>query len=321
MNSQKTVATTDEKEKQEVLMSVSDSKTELQVSEEKSEKEEKRSSDFVALLQAVRFPATKGPLVVTKHSTKAGALAIAVQVLAKGFFVLCLYHSLNQKLLLNFVNFGNSISNGLRNTSEELMDFLVKTLIFNLSKIPIFGETISEAANQHLSDYLTLLATSISTGTNDLLYNLYPAISLPEGIGFLTGVLASLIGILLCALVLKLFLSIAKHPFRSFPEIFSLLAIRCVVSIPIVFFTSIISIFFPIVGIALLPLETLFGMSYMFAVLFRSNNEISENHFVYVLPFIIILIFFISVLTASVEGIATGASICVRLEAFFQTLQ
>ncbi len=320
MNSSKKDFTTDEKEKQEIVMSISSSETELQVSEENSENKERGISDFMDLLQVVRFPATKGPLVVTRHSAKAGAASIAVQALVKGFFVLCLYHSLNQKLLLNFVNFGNSISTGLRNTSEELMDFLTKTLIFNLSKIPFFGETISEVANQHLLDYLTLLATGISTETNDLLYNLYPAICLPEGIGFLMGVLASLIGIVLCALVLKLFLSISRHPYKNFPEIFSLLAIRCVISIPIVFVIAILSIFFPVAGIILIPLEMLFGMSYMFSVLFRSNNKTSENNFVFVLPFIIILLLIISVITASIEGIATGASICVRLEAFFQTL-
>ncbi len=321
MNSPKAVITTEEKEKQEIATNISDSKNEIQVSEEAAESGEKELSDFAALFQVVKYPSTKGALVVERHSMKAGGLAIAVHALIKGFFVLCLYHSLNQKLLLSFVNLGNSISNGLRNTSEELMDFLVKTFIFNISKIPIFGETISKVADQYLSDYLTLLATSISTETNDLLYNLYPAISLPEAIGFLAGVLASLIGIGLCALVLKLFLTLIKHPFQSFPEIFSLLAIRCVISIPIVFVTAILSVFFPVAGIILLPLATLFGMCYMFAVLFRSNNEISENRFVYVLPFVIILMLIVSVLTASVEGIATGASICVRLEAFFQTLQ
>ncbi|MCR5237589.1 MAG: hypothetical protein K6E34_10360 [Lachnospiraceae bacterium] len=319
MNSPKSIITAEEKKN--ISTDITDSKTNPQTSEEAVTKEQKGYSDFAALFQVMRFPATKGPLVVTKHSAKAGVLAIAVQALVKGFFVLCLYHSLNQKLLLCFVTLGNTISNGLRNASAELMDFLVKTLIFNISKIPVLGETLSNMADQYLSDYLTLLATGISTKTNDLLYNLYPAVCLPEGIGFLTGVLASLIGIGLCALILKLFLAISKHPFQSFPEIFSLLSIRCVISMPIVFVAAILSIFFPIAGIVLLPLAALFGMCYMFAVLFRSNNEISENRFVYVLPFIIIVTLIISVLTASLEGIAAASTICMRLEAFSQTLQ
>ncbi|MCR5774139.1 MAG: hypothetical protein K6G42_03545 [Lachnospiraceae bacterium] len=319
MNTSKTITETEETEKKEASVEKTDTQAGLKISE--GAEEQKSTSDIMALLQVLRFPASIGPKVVTEHSTKASCIAIAVQALVKGFFVLCFYHGMNQKILRAFVNFANSISNGLRNMSEELIDLLAKTVIFNISKVPLLGEPISKVADKYLSGYLTLLATSFSTATNDILYDLYPAVSLPEGIGFLMGVLASLIGVGLSALVLKLFLVVAKHPFKSFPEIFSLLSIRSVVSIPIVFVVAILSVFLPMTGAMLLPLAALFGMSYMFSVLFNSNNRTSENRFVYVVPFIIILMLIISVLTSAIEGLATGASIYARLEAFFQTLQ
>ncbi len=319
MDTQKTLMVTDEIEKSEISTNISDSQNELQIEEETEIKE--GNSDLMDLLQVMRFPVNKGPGVVTEHSPKAWGPVIAVQALVNGFFVLCFYHSMNQKILNYFVNFGHSISNGLKNMSDELMAFLVNTVIFNVEKIPFIGESVSKAANNYLSDYLTLLATSISTETNDLLYNLYPAINLPEGIGFLMGVITSFLSVGLTALVLKLFLSISKHPFKSYPEIFSLLSVRGVVSIPIVFVISIISIFFPVVGVSLLPISMLFGMSYMLAVLFRCTDKTSQNRFVYVLPFIIILMFIILVLTVTIEGVLTGASIYVRLDAFFQTLK
>lgn len=297
-------------------MHIKDSNTAIQEVENKD-----ITIDIADLLRVIIIPASKGPDVVAKHSVKVWSIAIAVYAIVNGFFVLCFYHGINQAILRAFVDFGNSIANGLKNMSEEMMGFIVNTFLFNVAKIPFIGESISKAANNYLSDYLTLLATGISTETNDLLYNLYPAISLPEGIGFLMGIIASLICILLSALVLKLFLVVIKHQFKSFPEIFSLLAIQCVISIPIVFALAIISIFFPMVGAALLPLAMLYGMSYMFSVLFKSNNNISENRFVYVIPLVIILMLFISIIATTIEGIGAGASIYVRLDAFFQTLQ
>ncbi len=319
MSTKKTSIITEENETNELMMDTLDSKAEIKVPEEAERN--KGISDFLSLLQVMILPVSKGPAVVSEHSVKAWPFAIAVQALVKGFFVLCFYHGINQAILRAFVEFGNSISDGLKNMSEEMMGFLVNTVIFNVSKIPFIGESISKAANNYLSDYLTLLATSISTETNDLLYDLYPAVSLPEGLGFLMGIIASLIGIGLSALVLKLFIIIIRHPYQSFPEIFSLLAIQSVISIPIILVVAIISLFSPAAGAVLLPLAAMFGMSYMFSVLFKGNDQISENRFVYVFPFVIILMLLISVVATAIEGIGAGASIYVRLDAFFQSLQ
>ncbi len=319
MDTKKTPIDTEEFEGKEVD---TNSENESQILAVTGEKEEKKElSDFMALLHVVIAPVSNGPGLVSKHSAKAWCPAIILQSLMKGFFVLCFYHSLNQEILKSFVEFGNSISNGLRNMSGEMTDFIVQTVAFNISKIPFVGETISKAVSNYISDYLTLIATGVSADTNDLLYNLYPAIKMPEGIGFLMGVLSSLVWIGLSALVLKLFLAISKHPFQKFSEIFSLLSIRCIVIIPIVFVLAITSIFFPIAGAVLLPISTLYGMCYMLAVLFKSNSKNSENRFVYVLPLFIILIIIVSMLTAIIEMGAAGASIIVRLDAFMGTLQ
>ncbi len=319
MHTKDSSTSTQEVEKKDVIVDIANSQAEHLVSEDTDSK--KSVSDWADLFRVIIFPASKGPYVVAKHSARACPIAIAVYAIVKGFFVLCFYYGINQAILRAFVEFGYSIADGIKIMSEEMKRFVVNAVIFNISKIPIIGEPISQAANNYLSDYLTLLSTSISTETNDNLYNLYPAISLPEGIGFLMGITASLIGIILSALVLKLFLVIIKHPFKSFPEIFSLLAIRCVISIPIIFVIAIISIFLPMAGVVLLPLEILYGISYMFSVLFKSNNEISENRFVYTIPFVIILMLLVSVIATAIEGVGAGISIYVRLDAFFQTLQ
>ncbi len=319
MDSKKTKTANYDIEKNEITANITDSETSINEIEVIDKKEE--SFDFPALLQVIKFPSSKGPVVVLDHSIKSWCPAILLQSFIKGFFVLCFYHSMNQKLLGIFVNFGNSISKGLQNMSDELMNILVNTVIFNVSKIPFIGESISKAANNYLADYITLLATSVSTGTNDFLYDLYPAISLPEGIGFLMGIFSSLLGIGLSALVLKLFLVLSKHPFQSYPEIFSLLAIKSIITAPIIFVISILSFFFPIAGGLLLPFAMLYGMSYMISVLFKTNTIISENRIVYFLPIFIILILIVSILTVVIEGIPTCASIYVRLNAFFQTLQ
>ncbi|MCR5451242.1 MAG: hypothetical protein K6F00_01280 [Lachnospiraceae bacterium] len=307
-------------EKKEISKDIPDSKNEIQVLE-KAEKKEEGISDVKNLLRVVRYPASVGPGVVEKHSIKAWGPAIGLQALIQGFFVLCLYHSMNQRILSALVDLGHSVSKGLVNMSEEMIDFIEKTFIYNIAKIPILGESFSEAADTYLSDYLTLLSTGLSTETNNILYDLYPAINLPVGIGFLMGIVTSLLGVLLSALVIKLFVIITKHPFKSFPEIFSLLAIRSVVTIPMVFVLAILSIFFPMAGVVLMPLVSLFGMTYMFAVLFKSNNEISVNRFVYVFPLIIVLMLLVSAITSMIGGMATGASIGMRVMDFFQSLQ
>ncbi|MCR5748090.1 MAG: EI24 domain-containing protein [Lachnospiraceae bacterium] len=289
--------------------------------EKKEEDSDKSDPKPVSVLQVIRFPMSKGPAFVKQHSAKVWCPAILLHALVTGFYVLCFYHSMNQKLLRAFVDFGNSISVGLRNMSEEMARFLEETLIFNIAKIPVVGDTVSKIAGQYVSDYLTLFATSVSTETNEFLYELYPAINLPESLGFLMGLLTSLLGIILSALVLKIFLCIAKHPSRSFPEIFSLLAIRCVIRIPIVFAIAIFSIFFPVIGVAVLPIALLYGVSYMYGVLLKSTDKKSENRIIFLLPFIIIFMFMITVLMFAVEGIVTGASIYSRLSVFFQAVE
>ncbi|MCR4904253.1 MAG: hypothetical protein K6A23_15450, partial [Butyrivibrio sp.] len=150
-------------------MHIKDSNTAIQEVENKD-----ITIDIADLLRVIIIPASKGPAVVAKHSAKVWPVAIAVYAIVKGFFVLCFYHGINQAILRAFVDFGNSIANGLKNMSEEMLGFIVNTVLFNVAKIPFIGESISKAANNYLSDYLTLLATGISTETNDLLYNLYP---------------------------------------------------------------------------------------------------------------------------------------------------
>ncbi len=276
---------------------------------------------IASLLEMIKHPVGAGPDFVKNSPAAPRNIAIALHALIMGFYVLSLYHSLNQKLLRSFVDLANSLSKGLANTSEEVLNVLKGSVVFFLSKIPLLGETISGAADQYLTDNLYLLTSYLTTETNNFLNELYPAVSLPEGIGFVAGVVTTLVGIGLSALVLKLFLHIAKHPTHSFSEIFSLLAIRSVVCIPIVFVLAIVSLFLPTLGILLFPLAMIFGMSYMCAVLFHSSDKTSEDRLVYVFPFLLILLLLVSLLVFALQGAATGASIGTRLSAFSQTLQ
>ncbi len=283
--------------------------------------EQKDTVGFMSLFKILKFPASTGPVFVSKHPVKVWCTTMGVQALIMGFFALCVYHSINQAIIRTFIAIGTSVADGLNNMSKEVLELLQGSIIFYISKIPFVGESFSQAADKYLSANLTLLVSYLSSETNSFLYDLYPAVNLPEGIGFGAGVLASLIGALLTALILKMFLCIAKHPLRSFSEIFSFLAIRSVVNIPIVFVLAIIGLFFPAASIAILPLGLIFGMSYMTAVLFKSTDKRSEDRLVYVFPFIIILLMLISVITIAIEGVATGYSIYMRMSEFFQTLQ
>ncbi|MCR4924346.1 MAG: hypothetical protein K5931_10110 [Lachnospiraceae bacterium] len=288
--------------------------------ENKSAAEEKRPSDIGSLLQVVRYPVSRGPQFVTRHPAKACCLAILLYSLLSGFYVLCLYHSLNQQLIQAFVALGKSVSLGLRNMSDEVLRLLEGSIIYFISQIPVYGDSISEGAKAYFSDYLELLIAYLSSETNNFLYELYPAINLPEALGFLTGLLTAFLGILLVALILKIFLAIAKHPFRGFANIFSLLSILCLIKMPFFFIASILGLFLPNAAMAIIPLASIFGMSYMCAVLFKGSDKRSEDRLVFVFPFILIFMMIVVLIIFAAKGTATGYSIYTRLMEFYKML-
>ncbi len=315
-STEKEIITTEEcsSETKKEIITAEEGSTEVAVVEN-----ERFSSDVKSLLQLIVHPVSTGEGFVRKHSWKAWGFAMLLHAVMVGFFNLSLYHSTNQAILRGLMQIGDAVSKGLSTLSDTLIGALENSLVALLSMIPAVGEAISGFADQLLSQQISHLARYLSLEVRDFLQQLYPALKLPEGLGFLLGLIGTLAGTFLIALIMKLFMRIAKHPFRKYQEMLSLLAIRSMISIPIIFIASILALFIPVIGLFVCPLALLFGISYLYAVLLKSVDKDHENRLPFVFPFIVLVILGIVLLMVAITGVSSGVSIYLRLSEFFQT--
>ena len=272
------------------------------------------------LPRLIMKPATYGPDFIKKRHTGASFLAIGLHALAGAFFVISLFHGLNVALLNMLLDLGNKVSEGLYSLSGMLHELLENTLVSLISMIPGIGEALGASLDSSAGAGLDHAARYFSLEVSNFLSKLYDTLELPEGLGFLLGLVGSFTASMLMVLLIKLLLKITSHPMRKKGESLAIAAIRSMIAIPLILISAVAVMFSPVVGLIIYHLVFVFEVVYIFTVMIRSADARSADRLSFLYPFFVCIAFVISLLAIGIVSAGAGATIYSRVNDFISTL-
>lgn len=265
-------------------------------------------------------PATCGPDFVKKRHLAASFLAIGLHALGAAFFAISLFHSMNTALLDILLNLGDKVSEGLYSLSGTIHEFLEQSLVSLISMIPGIGEALGSSLDNAAGAGLDHAARYFSLEVSNFLSKLYDVLELPEGLGFVLGLVGSFVSSLIMVLLIKLLLKITSHPMRKKGESLAIAAIRSMIAIPFVVISAIAAMFSPIVGILLFNLVFIFEVVYMFTVIIRSGDAKSADKLSFFYPFFVIIALGVMALSFGIVSAGAVATIYSKASTFISTL-
>ena len=270
-------------------------------------------SESVKMLPKLIFgSATWGPVFVKRGDLGASLLAIGAHAVAAALFVISLFHGTNVALLNMLLDMGAKVSEGLYGLAGQIRGLLEDTLISLLSMIPGIGESLGSSLDSAAGASLDHAARYFSLEVSNFLNQLYDVIKLPEGLGFLLGLIGSILASALIVLLLKLLLWLVKHPHRKMKECLAAGAIRSMVAIPFLIISAALAVFFPMAGIAVYQLVIIFELVYLYTVTIRSADARSADRMSFLFPFFVVFSCVVMALSVLIVFAGAGASIYAR---------
>ena len=272
------------------------------------------------LPKLIMKPVTYGPDFVKKRHVGASFLAIILHALSGGFFAISLFHSLNAAILNLLLDLGSKVSEGLYGLTGMIHELLENTLISLISLIPGIGEALGSSLDSASGTGLDHIARYFSLEVSNFLAKLYNLIELPEGLGFLLGLVAAFATTMIMVLLIKLLLTITSHPMRKKKESLTVAAIRSMIAIPFLVISAIAAMFSPIVGILIFNLVFIFEVVYIFSVLIRGADARSGDRLSFIYPFFVLIALGIFLVAIGIVAVGAGATIYFRIDGFLSSL-
>lgn len=257
-------------------------------------------------------PVTCGPDFIKKRHLGASLLAIVLHALSGAFFTISLFQSINMALLNLLMDLGNSATESLYGLTGQIQKLFESTLVSWLSMIPGIGEGLGSSLDDAAGASLDHIARYFSLEFNNFLSKLYEIITLPEGLGFLLGLVGSLLASFIMVLVIKFLLMISRHPLRKRGAGMPLAAIRSMIAIPFIVVSAVVAFFSPVVGLLIYNIVFVFEMVYLFSVLIRSADARSADRLSFLYPFFVIVALGVSFIAIAVVAAGSGLTIYQR---------